>query len=69
MSCYGFPFSIYYELLSKKAYIPGGDPFYNTIVQGTFSQNGSGQNGSTLGFTGFYGPGTCQDNQQFIKAS
>ena len=69
MACYGFPFNIYYDMLSKNAYIPGGKPLYDTIVQGTFSQDGSGPNGNTLGFTNYYDPGTCQDNQKYIQSN
>lgn len=33
MSCYGFPFGIYFELLSKTAYAPFGDD-YNQSLSG-----------------------------------
>lgn len=67
MSNYGFPFSIYYELLSKPAYIPGNDVFYNT--QTTFSNPSVGYNTNDqfLGFSNYYNGG-CTDTIGNIQA-
>jgi hypothetical protein len=74
MTCYGFPFNIYYELLSKTAYIPGKNVFYNTVVSGAYldpsiAANENLPNYNTMGFTNYYAPGSCStpgNNDNFI---
>jgi hypothetical protein len=74
MTCYGFPFNIYFELLSKTAYIPSKNVFYNTVVQGTYidvsnNANANLPNFNTMGFTNYFAPGNCStpgNNDNFI---
>ena len=72
MSCYGFPFSIYFELLSKKAYV-------STLVSGGTTYNGVlgdpatifNPNAADLGYSGYLalpcdgGPGSFSSNDNF----
>lgn len=68
MSCYGFPFDIYFELLGQPAYLPNGSPFYDTYL----GPPGSTYNTSApfLGYTNpnYYNGLNCSQNPQNIQA-
>lgn len=67
MNCYGFPFEIYFELLSKAAYIPGNNIFYNTN-QGP-PDTTYNPSAPFLGFGPYFNNTECYTNQNLIQAN
>jgi sodium/potassium-transporting ATPase subunit alpha len=67
MTCYGFPFNNYYELLSKNAFMRTNGQFYDTVITGAYSFPSSplpGVNFNTLGFDpSFYQNQNCAYSQ------
>jgi len=72
MACYGFPFRIYFELLSQPAYLPGGSIFYDTYLGDPATTYNT-----SAPFLGYTNPNyytsnpnqTCKDVQYNVQAN
>ena len=65
MASYGFPFDIYFELLSKAAYLPDGNAFYDEYL----GNPGVTYNTSApfLGYPSYYNSTNCSLNSGNVQ--